>query len=346
MSSAVIEGRSRRARSAALVALAGLVAAPRPAPAQPVSPSASAVAAVLFEEGRRLLQKGKIDEACAKLGESQRLEPLSGTLLNLAACHEKQGKIATAWAEFGLVEQSSTIRGNESRAAEAKRRAADLAPKLSFLTITVAKGADAVAVKRDGLPVEPVQFGVRVPVDPGEHVVSAEAEGRLPFRRSVQIKPGGESVVLEVPALAPAPPKPAAPPPTAPASPAAEAPPPAAGGKPVLGYVAGGVGVVALGAGAFFGLQAASAYQSAKDACPTRQACPSDAIDDREQAGRNAWLANVGVGVGLVGLAAGAYLLFIAPPKPAKSAGAAVAPARVSVGPAFGASGATFALRF
>ena len=54
----------------------------------------------LFQDGRTALAAGKLDEACDAFHGSENLEPRVGTLLNVADCEERRGRIATAWIEF------------------------------------------------------------------------------------------------------------------------------------------------------------------------------------------------------------------------------------------------------
>jgi hypothetical protein len=63
-----------------------------PARGQP----AGVQAEVLFRDGRSLMTAGKVAEACAAFEQSQKLEPAVPTLINLAACREKLGQLATA----------------------------------------------------------------------------------------------------------------------------------------------------------------------------------------------------------------------------------------------------------
>ena len=57
------------------------------------TPEEKAVATALFKEARELMDRGEIAAACDKFAESQRLEPAGGTLLNLAVCNEKRGRL-------------------------------------------------------------------------------------------------------------------------------------------------------------------------------------------------------------------------------------------------------------
>ena len=55
----------------------------------------------LFDEGRALLAKGNADAACTKFEQSIAKDPRAvGTLLNLALCNERRGKVATALRLF------------------------------------------------------------------------------------------------------------------------------------------------------------------------------------------------------------------------------------------------------
>ena len=76
-----------------LAAIVGALLGVAPSVSQAVSPEARA----LFDEGRRLMGEGSFTEACARFSESYGREASSGTLLNLALCHEKEGKTAKSY---------------------------------------------------------------------------------------------------------------------------------------------------------------------------------------------------------------------------------------------------------
>src|SRR5687768_960846 len=101
-------------------------------------------AEALFQQGRALLDAGKVREACPKLAESHRLDPATGTLIALALCHEAEGKLASAWAEFSDAEGRARAEGAKDREAVAHEHATALFPRLSALTIEVSIEAAAV----------------------------------------------------------------------------------------------------------------------------------------------------------------------------------------------------------
>lgn len=82
---------------------------------------------------------------------------------------------------------------------------------------------------------------------------------------------------------------------------------------PVLGYVLVGVGAVGVGLGAYFGIQALSTQSDAETACKEASGarhCPSSASDTLDANQRNAIIADVGIGVGIVAAAVGTFLIF------------------------------------
>src|SRR5688572_721955 len=156
------------------------------------------MAEALFRQGRELMGAGNYAAACPKFAESHRLDPGGGTLLNLAVCHEEQGKLATAWAEFQEALAVARADGREDRIALAEQRIAALEPQLARLTVTVPPDApeDMVLVV-NGTPVGAAAWGAPMPVDAGTVRVEAQASGRRKFLENVEIR-DGENFVVEV----------------------------------------------------------------------------------------------------------------------------------------------------
>src|ERR1700744_6120074 len=95
------------------------------------------VAEQLFVEAKGLMQQGKTEEACAKFRASYKLDgTATGTLLNLALCHEQLGKNASAWSEFREVAGESAGR-RQDRVDIAKEHAAKLEPLLAHVKFSV-----------------------------------------------------------------------------------------------------------------------------------------------------------------------------------------------------------------
>jgi hypothetical protein len=80
------------------------------------------------------------------------------------------------------------------------------------------------------------------------------------------------------------------------------------------------VGLVAIGAGTYFGLHAKSKNTEALTYCPRNPKCDDTrGTDLTDQANKAAILSNISFGVGGAALVAGGILLLTAPSKPRKS---------------------------
>jgi len=166
--------------------------------------SSSDAAEVLFREGREQLKRGELESACKNFMESQRLEPATGTLLAVANCNEQQGKLATAWRQFGDVIRRAQQEGRHDRATFARERADALVSRLSVLTLSVPPELQAVAgftVTLDDDAIEPAQLTSPIFVDGGRHVAQVSAAGHQPKVRAVEVRPEGDRVTLVLPVL-------------------------------------------------------------------------------------------------------------------------------------------------
>jgi hypothetical protein len=279
-----------------------------------------ATAQALFEDGKRLMQQGKYEEACPKLVESQRLDPGGGTLLAIGLCHEGQGKTATAWADFNLALGQARKDGRADREQTATEHIKALEPKLVRVRITVAQKVDGLEVKRDGALVGEAQWGTPLPIDPGDHLFEATAPTKEKWSQTVPVRGEGQTVDVKVPPLTDAPLSSVIPPSTPQKK--EETPPPKkkdgddendGSSQRLWGGVVGGIGLVGIVVGSVFGLSARSQWNEAVDLCKTNPCTNKDGIEKGKDAGGAADASTVFFVVGGVALAAGAVLWFTAP---------------------------------
>jgi hypothetical protein len=305
-----------------------------------------AAAQALFDEARRLMADKRPAEACPKLEESQRLDPGLGTLLNLAECQAQVGKTASAWSNYLEAAYQAKNTGQTKREGTARAHAAALEPKLSKLTILAPLAKAGVAIQRDGAPLAASVVGVPVPVDPGEHTVSASAPGKKPWVAKVQVVGDGAQLTVSVPALEDA--DPSAPPPSASSSASSDGS--AGRAQRVAGIVLGAVGVAGLAAGAAFAAVAKKKYVTSNQmGCdPATDVCadPGFSIRDNARVFGNAATGSVVVGGILAAGGAGLLVAGVLAGKGGPAPPTASAPPRLAptVTAAFAPGRATFAV--
>jgi hypothetical protein len=278
-----------------------------------------ATAEALFREGRRLLEEGNYAAACPKLAESQSQDPASGTLINLALCYEKQGRLASAWAQYQLAAALARQDGRPDRVEAAEKQLSRLDSTVPRVVLHSVRPEPGMLVTLGNVRVGVAGFESRIPLDPGTYEVVVSAPGHVDYRTRITVVES-ETRTLEIPALAPAP----APPATAPVVDAPRAPPrkpppsptssPATASSrksvPVAGYILAGAGAAGLGVGAFFGIRSLSAYSEAERLCPTHRNCSEESRRARDSAESRAWISNVALGTGILASASGAWLIF------------------------------------
>jgi hypothetical protein len=297
------------ARPLAVVALLAL-AQSAVARAASGGPSAGdSEAAHLFQEAKQLMDEGRFAEACPKLDRSRALERQVGTTLNLALCYERLGKTATSWSTWLDGAAEAAAKGQVEREALARRRAAMLESRLLRITILVApqQNVDAIDLQVDGVSIPKSRWGAPTPVDPGEHWVLATAEGRRPWRTTIEVDDQHVPLVQIGVLEKPAPSVPAAAPPAA--APRA----PIAGGltpRKTAALLLGGGGIVALAGMSALGLVARSTYLNAS--C-IGAFCDKSGIDDRDRAATEAGLATAAGVTAASALVGAAVLWFSAP---------------------------------
>ncbi len=274
----------------------------------------------LFREGRQLLKEGKLEEACFKLGESQRLDPSSGTLMNLAHCHQEQGKYASAHAEFSAAASLAATQARPEREQEARARADALLPRLSYLVLRIATPLPQLEITRNGTRLDPSALSNPIPVDPGAQEIRATAPEHTEWTLTLTVTQPGRHVI-EVPELAlrGAPVKPTASA-SVPESSNADRPDSrspqlrtadsdqADGRLPASFWVAAGSTALATGVATVAGVMSLRSYNEAEGKCEAHSDCNDEAMAAWNRAGTQATIANVAAGTAIVAAGVGVYL--------------------------------------
>ena len=290
---------------------------PAPAPAPSTAPQprqdnggqtdTRALAETLFFTARGLIEAGRFTEACAKLSESYRLDAAAGTLLNLAVCNEKIGKIASAWGEFRDSISEARKQNRPDREQLATERVKALEPELPFLTIKVpteVRAITGIEITRNGIPLQAAAWDTDLPVDPGRVEVIERAPGYKPKTLFVNIVNKQHAVLNAEPLEL---------------APIVRPPPPFWTTRREIGVILFGAGLVAAGVGTYFGVQAINDKQTSDKDCPNdpagNQRCTGAGANAMSNATTEAWISDITIGAGAAAAIAGVVLFAIGAPK-------------------------------
>jgi tetratricopeptide (TPR) repeat protein len=292
------------------LATATLVSHARPSRAETTA-SQRAAAEALFQQAVELLDQKRYAEACEKLAGSQDLDPALGTMLYLADCYEHSGRTASAWALFHEAADTAQRTGQADRQRIALERAKSLEARLSKLQLKVSaeRRVQGLELLVNGTAVPSASWNSALPVDPGPTRLEARAPGKRTWNGSITIVQGPASQSMEVPRLLDAPR-----PPPRPVDQAAYSHDEGSAQR-LVGYVMTAAGVVALGAGGYFGYRAYSLNKKSKAECRADDpnACTTEGVDLRDDAKTAGALSTVGTVGGALLSVAGIALVATAP---------------------------------
>jgi hypothetical protein len=300
-------------------------------PAGALGQDAKVRAEALFQEAKDLAARGEYEKACPKFLRSQKLDPATGTLLNLASCYEKEGKSASAWAAYKEAAAFAHTAGQIEREKLARERAAQIEPTLPYVTVSVSKQASGLEVRLDGNALDPAEYGTRLPVDPGDHIVEASAPGKRRWETRVSATAGTQSDIV-VPELEEASAQPLG---VKPAPPPRDVQPiPGPAPKKTSAWPAVGVGTMAAGAGgivlgSIFGVMALDTKSTLDRACGPMRLCGPEQQSRIDDLATRATVSTVAFIAGGIFFAAGLAMVLVPVMHAEKSASMRIGPGSI-----------------
>ena len=276
---------------------------PNPTPEAIPTPAAIPNPEALFGEAVRLFKNGENERALPlfiQLGETTNSP---NAFLYVGYCQLNLGHERAAHQAFSRAVKLSleppSDKYLETREA-AQIELGKLNLRLANLTISfVSLPAEAV-VRLDGEVIENAQLGSPLAVPPGPHHVEAESPGSKPIARDVSLEAGGFKVLALLFEKET----------EAPQAIGTQSPRRSDTRLTTMGWIAGGVGLTGLGTFVIAGLQSRGIYRTLQSECPA--GCDDAAHRDDANRGKlYQTVANVGLGLGLVGTLTGATLVYL-----------------------------------
>lgn len=265
-----------------------------------------------YRDALAAMEAKKYEEALKLLEESYNTVASPNSLLLKARALVQLGRKVEAYREL---ETAITLARELSKAEEKYAQTAESAEKeLAELTkaialVTVKPSASVTVGDRE---LGASEWNQPEPFEPGKLKVTISHAGGATSTQELDLRAGQ---TVEVSTAPPAPSAPAkAEPPPAPSPAPAEPPGPDTVHKRTLAYVSGGIGIAGVATFAAFTYLNASGDDE-NSGCAL-QLCPEGNLDIAGQNSSYQTLAFVGLGVGIVGLATGAYLYFTSSPEP------------------------------
>lgn len=285
-----------RRPSVALLALAlaltGVVTTALPSPVWALTPEEEATATRLMKEGIAARDRGDVEAAEKSFRAAHKLADLPSSGHALAQILERRGRLVEALAIARAVSRMPPQSSWTSASTDGFRQCASMVPALEKRVASVTlsmPGVDEAAARfeLDGEPLKPPVLGVARQIDPGKHRIVVQPTGAASAERSFEVREGQAlALTLDAPAAGPASP-PAAPPPDDGADEDGEIRP-----LRVVGVVAMGVGIAAVGAGVVPAVMSQNEESELEPSCPGGT-CPPAKSEELSAAEDKALLANI-----------------------------------------------------
>lgn len=296
------------------------------------SPEAVQKAQAAYKKGAGLFRQKKYNLALEEFRASYATVASPNSRLYIARCYAELGDHVEAYLEFtGVAAEAEARAATEPRYGKTKETALferdELAKKMALVTVTVEHPESASSLTIGGKEVPRDQWGQPFPakVGPVEVVVSSTVGS--PVTQNLDLIAGdNKDVTLDAQANAPPPPPP-------PGEVEVSSDSLFGEGLRPFAYIAGGVGVVGLGVFAVAGIMTNGTYSDLSDSCGGP--CPSSRADDVDTGKTQQTIANVGLVVGAVGIAAGATLFVLSMSDDSSTEQKDEVSAKVVVGPGY-----------